>query len=226
MNTSHAVFVAAVAAAVAANRVVAFNESWNNGTGYFDGAVKDETLADLESGIYTCNTGGLNNRNLLIAVKCGKVYVAFERFSGGDKGVLCYNSPRGESFDRDLGFAVWMENYSTKVVSTAQIVEAAKATGGVVIDDHSGKESSLQAIVRWTKGDREFVCPAYAGTYFSLNDLYINEDGKVHLSSWSVAGTVDCRQGIEAGIEKFNTESEANSHLLGGWGKLELVAEF
>lgn len=226
MDNSHAVFAATVAAAVAAGRVVAFNESWNNGTGYFDGAVKDEDLGDLEPGIYTCNTGAINNRNLLIAVKCGKVYVAFERFTEGQNGVICYNSPRGETYDRDQGFESWLAKYSTKGVQTSLVVEATKASGGIVVDDHTNNELSLQAIVRWTKGDREFICPVFNGTYFSLNDLYIGQDGKVHLSSWSVAGTVDCRAGLDDGIEKFNAGSEANSHVLGGWGKLELVAQF
>lgn len=112
-----------------------------------------------------------------------------------------------------------------RTVKHDAVITALLASGGQIVDDHTGAVTTIPAIVKWTKGDRAAICAGY-NNVFSLNDLSIDEtDGQVHLSKWSVAGSVDCRFGIEEGIEKFNRESAAET-LFGGWGTVELIKEF
>lgn len=72
-----------------------FQESWNNGTGYFDGAVRADL--GLEPGQMTSSwTGEVNNRRLLIVgTRFGNV-VVFERYTakGEDRcDKFCINAP-------------------------------------------------------------------------------------------------------------------------------------
>lgn len=67
---------------------IAYDLEWNNGTGYFDGAVK-AVLPELEIGeVGRCKTPAPNNRRILIVkTQFGNV-VVFERFTPKEDGVL------------------------------------------------------------------------------------------------------------------------------------------
>ena len=70
------------------------------------------------------------------------------------------------------------------------------------IDDHTGKEETLQGYVVLVKSTRDTrdgkqtldVCPVYRHEQCCLNGLYIGPDNKVHLSTASVGGIYDPKE--------------------------------
>ena len=69
---------------------VQFQESWNNGTGYMDGATK---LLIPRGQIRKSVTDPINNRKLLlIGTRFGTV-VVFERYTDGNNGIYACNWP-------------------------------------------------------------------------------------------------------------------------------------
>tara|TARA_R110002126_G_scaffold37240_5_gene112665 strand:- start:9732 stop:11072 length:1341 start_codon:yes stop_codon:yes gene_type:complete len=60
-----------------------------------------------------------------------------------------------------------------------------------VIDDHNGKEAYV-SVLRLSEGDGgpHVFCAGYLGSRFCLNPLVV-VDGRVHLSRWSVGGSVN-----------------------------------
>lgn len=70
------------------------------------------------------------------------------------------------------------------------------------VDDHTGKEETLQGYVVLVKGTRDTrdgkqtldVCPVYKNEQCCLNGLYISHDNKVHLSTASVGGIYDPKE--------------------------------
>jgi hypothetical protein len=111
-----------------------------------------------------------------------------------------------------------------RAVKHEAVIAALIANNGQIIDDHTGEATKIPAIVKWTKGTRVEICAGYQNI-FCLNDLSVDEDdGLVHLSRWSVGGTLNCRFGIVEGIADFNRESCKG--MFGGWGTVELIKEF
>lgn len=81
---------------------IEFQESWNNGTGYFDHA----TGAELSAPVMAAWSGEGNRRRLLLVrTKYGTI-VMFDRYTEADGGVICINHdiPRDASqqLKRDL----------------------------------------------------------------------------------------------------------------------------
>lgn len=69
------------------NYAIEFNPSWKNGTGYLDGAVTEEITA-------TCKSIDDHGRKvILIPTGIGNI-VLFERYKGGESGVIVCNCPR------------------------------------------------------------------------------------------------------------------------------------
>lgn len=73
---------------------IPFNEEWNNGTGYYDGACKGSDKVVLEPGELAKSISPMpNNRKIIfIGTPVGTLTV-FERFSGGENGVYVHNAP-------------------------------------------------------------------------------------------------------------------------------------
>jgi len=72
---------------------IEFNAEWNNGTGYFDHAVKGKHAPKLAIGqIAACKTPAKNNRRLILV---GTIYgnaVMFERYTD-DTNIIARNVP-------------------------------------------------------------------------------------------------------------------------------------
>lgn len=88
-SATHAVFLKRFYATTEEFEVIA---SDSNGTGYYDGLV----LRNLRKPIGTmlrAITPGENNRRMLVVVTPVGNLVIFERFTGGDKGVVVTNMP-------------------------------------------------------------------------------------------------------------------------------------
>ena len=70
------------------------------------------------------------------------------------------------------------------------------------VDDHTGKEETLQGYVVLVKSTHETrdgkqtldICPIYRSEPCCLNGLYIGPDNKVHLSTASVGGIYDLKE--------------------------------
>lgn len=77
---------------------VAFNPDWNNGTGYFNGAVNADVQHTATFKDEVGRTG------IIIPLDMGANLVIFERFPGGDR--ICANVPLGYNkklFDGQVG---------------------------------------------------------------------------------------------------------------------------
>lgn len=72
--------------------VVDLSDSDNNGTGYLDGLVK-RALGHPAGTILRAWTGDTNNRRVLILVTALGNVVFFERYTGGDRGIVVSNAP-------------------------------------------------------------------------------------------------------------------------------------
>lgn len=69
---------------------------------------------------------------------------------------------------------------------------------------HNKDEIEFDGYVILGRGERQHVCPLFAGTYFCLNLLYI-KDGKVFLSRQSVGGNVLARdKSLETAIKEYS----------------------
>lgn len=77
-----------------------------------------------------------------------------------------------------------------KSVQTQDVLKLIEK-GVTYINDHTNEELKLEGYVIT---ENDFVCPILFGKYFCLNYLYVDEeDGKIHLSTTSVAGDLDLR---------------------------------
>lgn len=110
---------------------------------------------------------------------------------------------------------------STMNATTLAILRAAQVNHGMFEDDHSHATArKLEVIVEYQtqgrNGPRVFTCPIIPGSICSLNYLYVDkEDGKAHLSTFSVGPTFDLRgltkgdchmPAIQQAVEQFNEE--------------------
>lgn len=82
-----------------ATKCIPFNADWNNGTGYLDRATEDASL-NLGKGEMARSLTvdehdvELNNRRVLfIGVGNGTNVVVFERYNGGNLGIIVSNTP-------------------------------------------------------------------------------------------------------------------------------------
>ena len=72
---------------------IPFNDTWKNGTGYFDNAV---SMVQLTAGSIAKSTDDKDRRIILIGTRWGTV-VVFDRYTGQEEGgVYVTNSPRNK----------------------------------------------------------------------------------------------------------------------------------
>ena len=71
--------------------VIPFNAEWNNGTGYFNDIVSQDTVK-LENGQMAKSTDTSNRKIVMVGTRFGNV-VLFERYSGGLNDVITSNVP-------------------------------------------------------------------------------------------------------------------------------------
>jgi hypothetical protein len=104
--------------------------------------------------------------------------------------------------------------------SFADLVTRAKATKGLIKDDHSGaREIRLAGLGRLQVNGREHVVALLNHTVYCLNPVHVDaEDNQVHLSTGSVGGNVDARDvlgdvkvPLEVALELFNREGKDNT---------------
>ena len=76
------------------------------------------------------------------------------------------------------------------------------------IDDHTGNERDLDAIVEFKSNYRELGIFHY-NSNFCINKAYVGNDGKIHLSQYSIGPVIDTRgsRSLEDIIEEFNKEN-------------------
>ena len=70
------------------SNAVEFNPSWKNGTGYLDNAVHDKSIE-----VASTTIDDFGRKVIIVPTPVGNV-VVFERFSGGDRGIIVSNAPR------------------------------------------------------------------------------------------------------------------------------------
>lgn len=91
---------------------IPFNESWHNGTGYYDFATK----VDVPIGVVMKSYDPTTKRRLLfIGTRLGTV-VVFERYEGGKSGIYVMNAPKAISY-RFLNFGHARSNLSQDTIS-------------------------------------------------------------------------------------------------------------
>ena len=74
------------------NNVVEYKDSWANGTGYLDNAVKDKSFSFNEFG-YAKAESPAGRKIIIIRTVKGNV-VLFERYTGPESSVIVGNMPR------------------------------------------------------------------------------------------------------------------------------------
>lgn len=81
--------------------------------------------------------------------------------------------------------------------TTNQEIVNAFLSGTECIDNHDKSTTELEAVVELQNGRLAAFVPD--ARYQSLNELYLGSDGLLHLSTESIAGTVDNHE-----FEKYN----------------------
>lgn len=72
---------------------VPFNDEWDNGTGYYDGACKGDDKIKLEVGeLAKCISPIPNNRKMIFVGTPVGTVVVFERFTNGEGGIFVHNA--------------------------------------------------------------------------------------------------------------------------------------
>lgn len=99
-----------------------------------------------------------------------------------------------------------------------QIIEAAKKYNGI-IDDHDGSFYEFSnshsfiptgiGLVKLHDEWKAFVMFDNALCY-CINDMYVDADGKAHLSQWSMAGNLYPGKDENHGFDHYNKEIEEN----------------
>lgn len=62
-------------------------------------------------------------------------------------------------------------------------------TDTIINDHHPEKEDKIYGIVEFRGEDKDFA-PLYLCRYYCFNRLYADSKNKIHLSTWSIAGTI------------------------------------
>lgn len=84
---------------------LAYDSTWANGTGYYDGAASGVTAPKLDAGqVAACITPMPNNRKIiLIGLPSNQGnLVFFERYTGGASGVVVSNKPSGNHLPQEI----------------------------------------------------------------------------------------------------------------------------
>jgi hypothetical protein len=107
----------------------------------------------------------------------------------------------------------------------AQIIEAVKAAGFKIIDNHDPKRGleTICAVGVHKAGGREEVVALYGRvSYFSVNSIYLDEEGRPHLSTWSVGGLIKPYGDVMTGVEDYNEGQKRNPLCPGHIDRVEL----
>jgi len=84
-----------------------------------------------------------------------------------------------------------MTNFETLLDRQLLAVVEAVQRFNVVVDDHRPATARpVEGVLLVQTGMGTFVCPIFRREWTSLNQLYIGRDGRVHLSTRSVSGTL------------------------------------
>lgn len=59
----------------------------------------------------------------------------------------------------------------------------------VVINGHTNKEEAITGLVEFVNPDKDLACCVDA-RYYSLNACYLNKDGKLYCSTYSIGGVL------------------------------------
>lgn len=77
-------------------------------------------------------------------------------------------------------------------INFANIVNAINTANGVVKDDHTQAGTrTVAGVATLLRGGRHHVVSLHDAKYFSLNDMYMGEDGMAHISRDSCGGVVE-----------------------------------
>lgn len=94
--------------------------------------------------------------------------------------------------------------------SFTEVLAAVKGFNNSVKDDHGNGTRVLKlcGLATLDKLERSTIVALCDSAYFSLNDVYLDEEGFPHVSISSCGGVVDCRRHVDVAeaIEYFNAE--------------------
>lgn len=84
---------------------------------------------------------------------------------------------------------------------------------GMIIDDHNDKPCKIDGIVLLGNG---YVCPTFhnSSRYWSLNNLYFDKDGKIHMAIASVSGVMMRYRSLDESVAKYNDKLLSNKVLI------------
>lgn len=89
-----------------------------------------------------------------------------------------------------------------KKYTAKQIMNAIRDNDNCIIDDHTDNNRKCIGFVVLANGH---ICEIFEEQIFCLNAMYIADDGKPHISRWSVAGNVDHKfKSMSKRIELYN----------------------
>lgn len=108
--------------------------------------------------------------------------------------------PHGEGFGATAAVLYAVElceelgeiTVQAKDKAAREIIEVLKANGGMYLDDHrrTGELVKAQLFGIYKEGDKEHAFIGYTNSLFCINRLALDEQGRVHLTTWSVGGNV------------------------------------
>lgn len=87
-----------------------------------------------------------------------------------------------------------------------QVLELINSGNISFIDNHVRHEVCEETIEGYVILDTGKICPVYMNNTCSLNPLYIQDDGKMHLSTWSTGNIISTRGflSLEDAVENYN----------------------
>lgn len=102
------------------------------------------------------------------------------------------------------------------VNNTEEVIQNLKDNDFHVINNHNDRDERIDGylIIERAQYNFKYVAPVFNGAYFSVNPLYVGEDGRVHISTRSIGGAVAPFQhngNMEKAIAAYNKEHAANT---------------
>lgn len=93
----------------------------------------------------------------------------------------------------------------------ATVIAALKASGGKYVDDHRRNSDLCTASLFgiYSEQGKQHAFIGYTNSLFCINRCYVDDNGVVHLSTWSVGGNVRIDRfpgDVEGAIESFNED--------------------
>lgn len=113
----------------------------------------------------------------------------------------------------------------TTKASVQEIIAAVKAAGFKLIDNHDSKRGleTVCAVGVHKAGGREEVVALYGNvSHFSVNSVYLDDEGRPHLSTWSVGGLIKPYGDVQVGVDDYNEGQKRNPLCPGFIDRVEL----